>query len=149
MAKFGITYKVKITGLKETLAAFQKLPKEANQRLRVETQQLSRKLALEIRRAAAVEGSQWGILARTVKARKDRVPVVQAGGETRLGRNRKPAYKLLFGAEFGATFLHQFKPRTPGNAGFVFFPTATRAQPEMDAAWNRVADDIVRQFGEG
>lgn len=149
MAKFGLTYRIKLTGLDETLAAFKRLPKEANQRLRLESQQIARKLADAVQRAAAAEGGQWGILARTVKAKKDRVPVVQAGGTTRLGRNRKQAYKLLFGAEFGATFLHQFKPRTPGNVGYVFFPTARREQPEIDAAWNRVAEDIERAFGEG
>lgn len=148
--KFGITYTVRIDGLRETLAKFRELPKEASKELRTETLKLSKSLASEVKEAARAEGRQWGILARTVKARRDRVPSVEAGGETPLiGRNEKPPFKLLFGAEFGATYLDQFKPRTPGNAGYVFFPTARRMEPEIESGWNKVADDIVRRFGEG
>jgi hypothetical protein len=148
MGKFGITVTVKIDGLRETLAKFRELPKEANDQLRTESQKLSGDLADVIKANAGSEGRQWGILARTVKARKDRVPVVTAGGAVKLGRNREPAYKLLFGAEFGATYLHQFKPRTPGNEGYVFFKSAKRMQPTIGEAWNRAADDIVTRFGE-
>jgi hypothetical protein len=147
VVKYGITHTVKIDGLRETLAAFKALPKEANAELRVETLKLSKDLATAVKGAALAEGSQWGLLARTVRARKDRVPVVQAGGVTRLGRNRKPAFKLLFGAEFGAKYLHQFKPRQAD--GYVFFPAADREVPRINAAWNKVADDIQRRFGEG
>lgn len=148
MGKFGITLNVKIEGVKETLAKFKGLPKEASDQLRTESQHLAGDLADVIKANAGSEGRQWGILASTVKARKDRVPVVTAGGNTKIGRNRKPAYRLLFGAEFGATYLKQFKPRTPGNEGYVFFKSATRMQPTIDEAWNRVADDIVYRFGE-
>lgn len=148
MAKQGLVVTIRIDGVRETLAKFRELPKEASDQLRTESQQLAGDLADAIQANAGAEGRQWGILARTVKARKDRVPSVTAGGSVRVGRNKQPAYKLLFGAEFGATFLPQFKPRTAGNEGYVFFRTAKQKQATIDEAWNRVADDIVYRFGE-
>jgi hypothetical protein len=144
----SITYKVKIKGVDETLKAFRRLPKEANTELRDASREMAGDLAQKIKSAAGREGRQWAILARTVRAKRDRVPVVQAGGLTRLGRNRKPAYKMLFGAEFGATVLHQYRKRTPGNRGYVFFPTAKKQTRNFDKRWNKVAEDIQKRFGE-
>jgi hypothetical protein len=147
MASSRLTLKISISGLKETLAKFSELPKDASAELRVASLKISQEVAAKVRTAAGAQGSQAGLLVRTVKANKDRVPSVSAGGSTRLGSHKKPAYKLLFGSEFGAKFLHQFKPRN--TAGYWFYPTVTAAMPEMEEQWNRAADAIVAKFSEG
>lgn len=161
MAKNGLTFTVSIKGITETLAKFKELPKEASKELRTETLKLSEDLASSARRAALAEGKQAALMAVTVKARKDRVPSVQAGGATRVGRYKKPAYALLFGSEFGMNTPsgwfakpryasdtgYQYHPHT-GQQGAWFFPTVEREAPRIAEAWNRVADNIVRRFGE-
>jgi len=98
----------------------------------------------------------------TVKAIKDRVPVVQAGGARRVASTRVPAFKLLFGSEFGADrrfgwYAHQrfaesegrqFSPHQ-GTTGRWFFPTVERELPTALAEWQDAADAIMRRFGQG
>lgn len=144
----SLTITLRVDGIRETLAAFKKLPKDASDALRDRTKELSRDLATAVQASARVEGRQAAALASTVKARRDRVPVIVAGGTKRLGRNRKPAYKLLFGSEFGANRLRQYKPHL-GRGSYWFFRTVEDEQVTIAAAWGKAADDIVRAFGEG
>lgn len=147
MGKTGLTYTVKISGVRETLAAFRALPKDASRDLRDGAQEVSKTLASAIRANAGAEGRQWGILARTVKAMRDRVPNVQAGGSTpRIGRRKVAPWHLLFGAEFGSFYLGQFKGFEP--KGYVFFKTADRMAPYIDGVWNKIADDILARWSE-
>lgn len=153
MAKQGLTVTIHIEGIRETLAALRELPKDASNELRDASQRLSESLATDVQSAARAEGRQAAILAKTVRARRDRVPVIVAGGMTRIGRNRKPAYKLLFGSEFGASqegryALKQFKPHL-GRGSYWFFKTVEDKQTEIASEWGKAADDVVRRFGEG
>lgn len=148
--KTTLTVKMSIAGLRETIKAFQDLPKDASKRLRDETLKLSQALAVRAKVAGMVdEAPQSPLVATTVKAVRDRVPAIQAGGTKRLGRNRAPAYKLLFGSEFGSNNYPQFHRPHQGQQGQWFFPTVERSQAEIAAAWSRVADGIVRDFSEG
>lgn len=148
MAKTGLTVTLRVEGLRETLAAFRSLPKEANTELRERTLKLSESLAASAQQAAKQEGRQARILAPTIKAKRDRVPAVTAGGAKRIGRTRTPAFKLLFGSEFGSSRLKQFKPHR-GAEGYWFFPTVEREQAEIGRAWSEVADNIIKSFSEG
>lgn len=144
MAKDSLTVNIKITGLKETLRAFSAMPKNVSAELKDASQKIARDLATDIKRRARAEGRQAGLLAATVKTPRDRVPVVSAGGDTLLGRNRKPAYKLLFGSEFGATTLRQFKPRNV--IGYWFYPGVRGMQGEMDEQWNAAATRVMAKW---
>jgi hypothetical protein len=160
VAKSGLTFKVSIKGLRETLAAFRELPKEANAELRTRTRELADKVAQSAEAAGIRSGAQAALVARTVKARRDRVPSVQAGGGARLGRNGSPAYALLFGSEFGMnehsgwygkprydeSTGFQYHPHT-GTIGLWFFPTVEREAPAIADAWDKVAADIIARFG--
>jgi hypothetical protein len=148
MAKKTVTLTVKIDGVRETLKAFGKLPKDANIELRAAALELSKQLASAAAASGRAEGSQAGLVATTVKAAKDRVPVVTAGGVKRLGRNRKPAYKLLFGSEFGSDQYEQFKPHL-GAGSYWFFRTVEDEQTAIAAAWTKAADEIIRKFETG
>lgn len=161
MAKTGLTFTVRIDGLRETLARFRDLPKEASDQLRTDTQKLAQTLADSATRAGTEQGSQAALVARTVKARRDRVPSVQAGGGTRLGRYGAPASALLFGSEFGMnrhsgwyrksryddSVGFQYHPHT-GQEGAWFFPTVEREATHISETWQRIADDIVDRFGD-
>jgi hypothetical protein len=149
----GLTVTVHIDGVRETIRAFDLLPTQASDELRDASQRIAQALEGKIRAAAAAEGGQASILAPTVKARRDRVPAVQAGGVKRIGRRRKPAYKLLFGSEFGASqtgrySLKQFKPHL-GSGSYWFFRTVEDDATQIDEQWNKAADDIIRRFGHG
>lgn len=150
MAKRGLTVNVQIDGLRETLSAFRKLPKEASHQLRDAATKLSEKIAGKAREAALGDSSpQSKLVAPTVKARRDRVPVVAAGGATRVGRNRVPVHRVLFGAEFGSDRFSQFHRPHQGRRGAWFFPTVEENAALINTEWNQAADAVVRQFSEG
>lgn len=146
MAKKDLTVKVRIDGLRETIAALSRLPKDANDEIRAAATALAKDMATAAAAAGRLEGRQAALVAVTVKAGRDRVPVVNAGGTRRLGSNRAPAYKLLFGSEFGANFYKQFKPHV-GSGSYWFFQTIDDQQAEISAAWLAAADEIIEKFG--
>lgn len=162
MAKTALTVTVRIDGLRETLQAFREMPKDANDELRDRSRELAQVLADRARAAGQAEGGQAALVAGTVKAARDRVPVVQAGGTRKLGRHKAPAWGLLFASEFGMTrrsgwyasprygrsTARQYQPHQ-GQQGIWFFPTVEGAQTEISRQWNQAADAIVRKFSDG
>jgi hypothetical protein len=148
MAKTALTGNVKVDGLRETLAAFRRMPKEASDSLRDRSTELAQLLAGRIAAAARSDSAQSALMAGTVKARRDRVPVIEAGGATSVGRNRVPAYKILFGSEFGARTLPQYRPHL-GKGSYWMWATVEANQAEISRAWAKVAEDIQRDFSRG
>jgi hypothetical protein len=149
MAKKTITLNVKIDGVRETLKAFNQLPKDAANELRAAALELSKQLASAAAASGRAEGSQAGLVATTVKAAKDRVPVVTAGGVKRLGRNKKPAYKLLFGSEFGSDNYEQYRPHLGRGGSYWFYQTIQDEQTAIADAWSKAANEIIRKFERG
>jgi hypothetical protein len=157
--KTSLIVSVRIEGVRDTLAAFRKLPKDANTALRKASLTIAEAVATEARAGAVAEGAQAALLAPTVKAVRDRVPAVQAGGTKRVGRKRAPAYKLLFAAEFGMNRRsgwysdprfegsegRQFKPHQ-GQKGLWFFPSVEAQQSRISREWNEAADEIIQSF---
>lgn len=141
----ALTVKIHIEGVQETLRKFRELPKEASDSLRDRTQELSQELATIVSAAARSDSPQSALLAKTVKAKRDRVPVIQAGGTSRIGSNRAPAYKVLFGSEFGSNNLKQYRPHV-GQGSYWFFKTVEESGPEIGAKWNQVTDDILKKW---
>lgn len=146
MAKNTLNLKVHIDGVFETLRALSQLPPEANKQIREKSLEISKKVAAKAKSSGLTEGRQAALVSTTVKARKDRVPVVAAGGMKRLGRNRAFAYKLLFGSEFGADKLKQYKPHI-GNSSYWFFKTVEDERESIAREWSKAADEIIRSFG--
>lgn len=144
----GLTLTVKIEGVRETLAAFRSLPRDASNALRERSMELAQVLAERVASAAEADSPQSALMAPTVKARRDRVPVIEAGGTKPVGSASAPAYKILFGSEFGARTLPQYRPHV-GRGSYWLFKTAFENQDEIETAWNHLADDIQRAFGEG
>lgn len=158
----SLTIPIRIEGVRETLAAFREMPKEASNALRDRSQELARTVADRVRAAGEAEGRQAAALAKTVKAMRDRVPVIQVGGTRKIGRQGEPAWGLVFASEFGMNarsgwyagpeyndgvgMASQYKPHR-GQQGYWIFPTVERSEREISEAWHQVADDILREFG--
>jgi hypothetical protein len=159
VAKTTLTVRVRISGVRETLAAFRKLPKDASDTLRGAAKSISFAVARSARAAGQRTDAQSAAVSTTVKPVRDRVPAVQVGGSTRVGGSRTPAYRLLFGSEFGgngrfgwysaakydASVGRQFSAHT-GREGRWFFPTIEREQARIDQKWGKAADDIIRRW---
>lgn len=135
---------VEVVGAKPILRAFRDLPREASDLLRDKSQELAAELAPDLSAAARAEGRQAALMAPTVKVRRDRVPVVVAGGAKRVGRNRVPAYKLLFGSEYGS-HRAQFRPHLSGGS-YWFFATVEEKDSAIYAEWLRTVDEIISAF---
>lgn len=152
----GIVVRVRITGAREMLRAFRRLPKDANKELRDANLEISRDLAGKIRAAATASPRQGPAVAPSVRAGRDRIPNVQAGGgrragkQTRRSRGQRPttAGDLVFGANFGATYLKQF-PGHNGGAGsddYFFFTTVEDNMPSIAAEWTEAAERVLEKW---
>lgn len=144
----GFTIRVQVDGVRQTVAAFNLLPAAASKSLRERTLELSETLARKARTAGMADSGQSALVAPTVKASRDRVPAITAGGSKRVGSRRKPAHKILFGSEFGSNRLPQFRPHL-GSGSYWFFRSVENDGGEISRAWNRVADDIIEAFTRG
>ena len=149
MAKTALTVSIRADGIREAVRAFNRLPKQANQELRDKTLELMTVLANKAKADGLSDAApQSPDVASTVKAIRDRTPTIQAGGTARLGRNRVPAYKLLFGSVFGSNRYRQFHRPHAGRNAYWFFPIVEEEGPRIAKAWQDVADEIVRKFSE-
>jgi hypothetical protein len=159
VAKQALTVRLRAPGMRQTLAAFQHLPKDANKELRAASLQIAKILAVSAKGASNID-AQSAAVGTTVRAIKDRVPVVQAGGAKRITSSRVPAWALLFLSEFGMTRRSGWyaNPRYgrstgrqaaphQGQRGRWFFPTVEAEQARIVAEWAKAADTIVRRFG--
>lgn len=150
MAKTSVTMNVQAEGVDETLAAFRRLPKEASKALRERSKALAQVLAARAKTAAvSAPTPQAALVAGTVRVKSDRLPAIQAGGSSPVGRHGVPAWKVLFGSEFGSNRYSQFGHSHTGQSGLWLFPTVEREQAAQIKAWGQVADDIVRAFTTG
>lgn len=162
MAKQALTITLRVAGIRETLAALRKLPKDASNELRKASLDIARSVAEKAKVAGGREGRQAAAVAKTVRAQRDRVPVVVAGGTKRIGRHRTPAFNLLFASEFGqnrrtgwyaarryarSTGM-QYRPHQ-GRDGIWFFPTVEAEQADIARRWQQAADEVIEKFGEG
>jgi hypothetical protein len=144
MAKGGLVVRVRIDGLRETIKAFAHLPKDATVELRAASLAIAEALAETVRTAAEGDSGQSALMAPTIRAMRDRVPAIAAGGARRVGSNKVPAFKVLFGSEFGSHSLKQYRPFNP--TGYWFFSTVQANEDEIGARWLAGADEIVRKW---
>jgi hypothetical protein len=141
-----ITVTLRISGIRETIRAFNQLPDDASQEMRAASLSIAGVVAADVRTAAR-RNPQSALMAPTVRAQKDRVPVVVAGGTRRVGRNRVPAYKVLFGSEFGAHSLKQY--RAFNSNGYWFFETFNAKSDYISREYIAAADEVLAKWGRG
>lgn len=144
-----------IAGLNKAL---RRLPKEASAELRDASQRLAGDIAGKASVRARTVGGVAKYVAPTIKARRDRVPVVVMGGTSRLptsggdwSRPRSGSGQtvgdVVWGAEFGSDRFRQFSPWRGNDegAGYFLWPTI-RADNDhiMDEYSGALADALRR-----
>lgn len=149
MGKKALTMSVSVYGVRETVAAFDRLPRDARKEITEANYQIASSLVPRLRFSAATLGHQGKLLGPTVTALRDRrVPVVSAGGTAPVGSRRKPAYKLLFGFEFGSDRYRQFRRHLGGGGSYWLFKTVFENQNEMMRKWLKAADRIIDKWSK-
>lgn len=73
------------------------------------------------------------------------IPLVWAGGNARIGRKRKPAYKLVYGAEFGARILRQYRAWV-GARGYFLFPSIEATELERTRRYSAALTAVARSW---
>jgi len=154
--KEAVRVSVKFEGVTETLAAFKKLDKDASKAAKEEATKIAQILADRIR-ARAPSDKRYQNLAVSVKAGRDRVPVIYIGQRQtpRVSGGAGPA-QLVIGMEFGADQRGpngwRFPPRTPrlgrGNAGYWIYPTVRANQSEIIKMWFDAMDKIINDWSD-
>jgi len=100
---------LEVEGLKPFLARINRLPKQAQAEIREAAQAIADDEAKRLTAAGQANDKQSRAVAGFIKARKDRVPFVQAGGNAKTGvSGGATAGQLFFGAEFGGGSNKQF-----------------------------------------
>ncbi len=145
-----------VDGLRDTLRLMRQLPKEAQTELRAEVQRVTEGHAAAIRRSMGGWPDRRVLAsAASVRAGKDRLPVIRVGSAKRLPLEGNPrGLDVFYGAEFGAYQAGpngwRFPPRTPrlgrGNVGLTVFPALRDRQPQIARDWETAVLRTVRRW---
>ncbi len=142
--------------------ALRKLPKETIVRLRDASVVIAAKVAADAQGRAQQEGKLAALVGPSIRATRDKVPVVRMGGATKLPESgagwthsrsgsRQTIGDVMWGAEFGGQrrpTTGQFFPwRGSGaGAGYFLYPAVrgdeTYIHDEYSAALNKALQDI-------
>jgi hypothetical protein len=123
---------VEVDGLQETLKAFGKLERElraeANGELRDAADKCASGLVVSLVGAAASSGVPVAPrVARSIKVKRDRVPMVAIGGATKVGTGKRgQAGALVWGSEQGPKSDPNRFGVAPNSAGYWIAPTVAR-----------------------
>lgn len=145
---------ITIEGLKPALAALTRMGKEASGKARDASLKIAAKEAPRIAAAGRGSSRQSALVAGSVKARRDRVPAIAAGGAGKLSPasgGHPRAGDVFFGAEFGGRArktTQQFRPHA-GHQGYWFWPTLRQDTDSMFQEWARALDEIAAEWERG
>jgi hypothetical protein len=140
---------VEVRGAREIIRALERMPRTAERETKDGAERLARQMANAIRAAGRSRGRQTAAAARTVRVFRSVWPKVVAGPEVRLMGTEFGA-KARFGwyrkGRYWDSPKRQFPARTPGNAGWWFFPTYRAYEPRIRAAHREMANAIIRSM---
>ena len=158
MATKTTTYTT-VAGLNKALA---KLPKEASAELRTAAKEIASDIAGEAQGRARGLGGLAEVVAPTIKAARDRVPVIKMGSSAKLpkfGRtpqggfwertrsgSRQTIGDVIWGAEFGGgarESTRQFLPHK-GQTGYFLWPTVRDRSDEMQDRYSEALLDALK-----
>ena len=101
---------LEIEGLKPFLARINQLPKTAQNEIREAAMFIADDEIGRIAQAGRTSDRQSAAVATFIKARRDRVPAIAAGGNTKTGvKGGATSGQLFFGAEFGGGSTKRFE----------------------------------------
>jgi len=135
-----------IAGLNKALT---KLPKEAASELRGASKDIASHVADKAAGRARGMGGPAALVAPSIRATRDRVPVVKMGGSARLrpGSATQTVGNLIWGAEFGG----QARPRTmqflphKGTVGYFLWPTVRDDSDYIQERYSSALLDALNQ----
>lgn len=141
----------RVDGLNETLRVLRRMDKEGQKELREAVQGVADKHAAAVRSAFSRD-ARWRHIAPTVRAKKDRMPVIMIGGARKAGVSGGATINdLLYGVEFGSNDW-RFPPRTPrqgrGNAGYTIYPTLAARHRQVVDDWQRAVLEVARKWDD-
>lgn len=142
MPNFGL----EVTGLRETRKKFRELPPDAKKELQARSERIAQVVGDEASRRFQALGHQGPLIASTLRTRLGDTPSIAVGGSARLGKNRKPAFKLLYGTEFGSDKYRQFHAAHTGKTGRALYPTIRDRSEWMVEQWRDAADTAADRF---
>lgn len=150
------SFTIGMPGLPSLLRVLSKLPKELQNEIRDSATEIAETEAKKI-----IQNAVWPqerLAASAVRARRDRIPVIVAGGAKRLsvsggrsGARRPRAGDVFFGAEFGGQgrkTTMQFQPHN-GTEGHFFFPTLREDHDKIMDTWLDAVDGISKDWTSG
>jgi hypothetical protein len=150
-----VAKRVRVKGIPRLRGALAALPKEATKELRDAAQDMSEDIASQAAtKARGVSTMYRTYVAPTIKARRDKVPVIKVGGRKRIrkGNERQRVGELLFGAEYGGRgrpTTQQFLPHL-GTTGYALWPTVRQEMPNVvDAYADAITDATVKAARRG
>lgn len=144
-------YGTNVAGLQRKLRA---LPKDATAELRDASVAIAEAVAADARTRAFGVGRSYSLVAHTIRATRDRVPVIAIGGSQRIpGRqgDRQTVGDVMWGSEFGGQgrpTTMQFLPHL-GQTGYALWPTVRERSEETAEAYGQALDDALAKGGPG
>ena len=130
-------------------AALRRLPKEASVQLRNASQAMAGEVAAEAKAKASGLPGAYRKVAPTIRAKRDRIPVIQMGGSTKLRKGpRQTVGDLIWGAEFGGRgrpTTQQFLPHL-GQTGYALWPTIRANHDDIIEAYSAAFDEAVERL---
>ena len=137
--------------------ALRRLPKDATARLRDASKDVASKVAADAQRRASAEGGIAALVAPTIRASRDRVPVIRMGGTQKLPTSggdwersrdgdRQTIGDVMWGAEFGALAYTQFKDWTGNDegAGYFLWPAVRGDSEWIQKRYGEALDDALQ-----
>ncbi|MEV6693367.1 hypothetical protein AB0M35_18045 [Micromonospora sp. NPDC051196] len=136
---------MRVDGVWGVLRALSRVPSEADRQLQATGYRLAAALSGRVAGAARSDSRQSALMAGTVRAVGGEIV---AGGSARVGRRGTPAYKILFGSEYGARVLPQFRPHR-GSGSYWMWAEILRSKAEIDRESADGAERVVRAIDRG
>lgn len=136
-----------VDGLDGVLRALRAMDKEGQRELRAEVQKIAGKHAAALqRRAASHRDPRVRGVAPTIRAAKDRVPVINIGGARRVQVSGNPrAGDVLFGANWGAASGGPNGWRFPTHDEWIH-PTLSGRHAQLVNEWERAVADVAKKW---
>jgi len=145
---------VEIDGLMETLGAIRGLQSDlrtqANSELRGSARECANVLAVELARAAQSSGVPVAPrVARSIRVKSDRLPVVSIGGAARVGTGKRAnAGALVWGSERGPASDPNRFAVSPNGGGYWIAPTVERfGRSDAVESYKRAVFDTLHRYG--
>jgi len=143
---------VEVDGLMETLQATRELERELRSHANAELREAAKASARELAAMLVLSARSSGVpvasrVARSIRVKSDRIPVVSIGGATRVGARKAPAGALVWGSEQGPKSSPNRFGVAPSSSGYWIAPAVARfASSEALVVYRRAVAHVLRRY---